>query len=138
MLFNKSWLWRQNSLTMAGLSFKWHVATLNHVKSLWKRNGGNQWPLRWFLGARGVLLFTKSWLWRQNFLTMAGLSFQWHVPTLNHVKMLWKRNGGNQWPLRWFLGARGIFYLLKVGYEDKILSQWLDCHFNDMLQLSIM
>ena len=114
LLFTKSWLWRQNFFTMAGLSSQWHVATLNHVRRLWKRKGGNQWPLRWFLGARGVLLFTKSWLWRQNFLAMDGLSFQWHVATPNHVRRLWKRNGGNQWPLRWFLGARGVLLFTKI------------------------
>ena len=81
------------------------------------------YTLRWFLGARGVLLFTNIWLLRQNFLPMAGLSFQRHFATFKHLKRLWKRNGGNQWPLRWFLGARGVLLFTKrwLGIQNSLL-----------------
>ena len=136
LLFYESWLWRQNFFRMARLSFQWHGATLKDIKRLWKRNGGNRRPFSWFLGPRGLLLFNESWLWRQKFFRMAKLSFQWHGATLKDIKRLWKRNGGNRRPFSWFLGPRAFCYLMKAGYEDKIFSEWPDCRFNDMAQLS--
>ena len=34
----------------------------------------------------------------------------------------------------WDPGA--FYYFMKAGYEDKIFSEWPDCRFNDMAQLS--
>ena len=108
LLFNERWLWRQNFLRMPRLSFEWYFATLKDVQRLWKRIGGNRRPFSWFLRPRGLLLFNERWLWRQNFLRMPKLSFEWHFATLKDVKRLWKRIGGNRRPFSWFLRPRGL------------------------------
>ena len=89
------------------------ISTLKDVKRLWKRIGCDRRPFSSFLRPPGVLLFSKSWLWRQNFLRMLRLLFEWHFATLKDVESLWKRIGGNWRLFKLFLGSRGLLLFNK-------------------------
>ena len=137
LLFNEMWLWRQNFFRMARLSFQWQAATLKDIKRLWKRNGGNRRPFSWFLGTRGLLLFNESVAMKTKFfqngqivISMTGRNSQGYKKA---VEEKWWQSRGL---LVGFWGPGAFCYLMKCGYEDKIFSEWPDCHFNDRPQLS--